>query len=610
MNRAAGVSAWVFALVAATLAQADSPAAPGDLMSDTWVATDGLGRTLPDARECRPPQPGKFVGIFYFLWHGAHGYGPGDAADPGGGVVARGRGPYQSPYDITQILAADPEKPPWGPLHAFHHWGEPELGYYVADDEYVIRRHCRMLTGAGIDAVIFDVTNGFTYTKIYMNLCAIYTRVRAAGGRTPQVAFLAHTGAAQVVRKLYDDFYSRGLYTDLWFRWKGKPLMMAPAAGLDAKVAEFFTFRDSWAWTRGQAWFGDGRDKWPWLDHCPQTPGWHESPEKGEQVAVCPAEHPTSNIGRSFHDGREPPPAEQRPAEGLHFAEQWKRALEVDPEFIFITGWNEWVAQRFTSSGKTRFLGRVLPEGETFFVDQYTQEFSRDIEPMKGGHGDAYYYQMVAGIRRFKGVRPLPPAGPPKTIRIDGEFSDWDDVAPEYRDAAGDTMHRDHPGWGRIERYTDTTGRNDLTRLKAARDDRFVYFYAETKEKITDCRDPNWMLLFIDADSNPKTGWQGYDYLVNRQVPDAQSSMLEKYSVGPDAKGRWTPAGKVEYRAGGNRLEMAVPRNLAGMDRAGALQFDFHWADNIQSLDDVTEFALHGDSAPDRRFNYRYRAGP
>ena len=29
------------------------------------------------------------------------------------------------------------------------------------------------------------------------------------------------------------------------------------------------------------------------------------------------------------------------------------------------------------------------------FVDQFDQEHSRDIEPMKGGHGDNYYYQMV-----------------------------------------------------------------------------------------------------------------------------------------------------------------------------------------------------------------------
>ena len=32
--------------------------------------------------------------------------------------------------------------------------------------------------------------------------------------------------------------------------------------------------------------------------------------------------------------------------EGRNFEEQWSYALEVDPEMVFVTGWNEWIAQR------------------------------------------------------------------------------------------------------------------------------------------------------------------------------------------------------------------------------------------------------------------------
>jgi hypothetical protein len=35
-------------------------------------------------------------------------------------------------------------------------------------------------------------------------------------------------------------------------------------------------------------------------------------------------------------------------------------------------------------------------------------------------------------------------------------------------------------------------------------------------------------------------------------------------------------------------------------------EFDFHWADNIQSFDGVSELGVNGDSAPNRRWNYRY----
>ena len=80
-----------------------------DLKSDTWVATDALGRKLPGHDECGVPRSDRTVGIFYFLWLGQHSTG--------------------GPYDITKILEANPASPQWGPLYACHHWHDPERGY-------------------------------------------------------------------------------------------------------------------------------------------------------------------------------------------------------------------------------------------------------------------------------------------------------------------------------------------------------------------------------------------------------------------------------------------------------------------------------------------------
>jgi len=96
--------------------------------------------------------------------------------------------------------------------------------------------------------------------------------------------------------------------------------------------------------------------------------------------------------GRSFHDGR----VDDRPQAykyGLNFEEQWRRALELDPEVVFITGWNEWIAMQLNKT-----------EGPAIFCDQFNLEFSRDVEMMKGGYGDNYYMQMAGNIRRFKGI--------------------------------------------------------------------------------------------------------------------------------------------------------------------------------------------------------------
>ena len=61
-----------------------------DLMSDTWVASDGLGRTLSNYETCGPVRKNKFVGIFYFIWLGVHGYDEArNPSDEGQGVLPK-----------------------------------------------------------------------------------------------------------------------------------------------------------------------------------------------------------------------------------------------------------------------------------------------------------------------------------------------------------------------------------------------------------------------------------------------------------------------------------------------------------------------------------------
>jgi hypothetical protein len=50
-----------------------------------------------------------------------------------------------------------------------------------------------------------------------------------------------------------------------------------------------------------------------------------------------------------------------------------------------------------------------------------------------------------------------------------------------------------------------------------------------------------------------------------------------------------------------------VPRAAIGQ-AGGNVALDFHWADNIGDSGNISEFFTKGDSAPDRRFNYRFGA--
>lgn len=567
-----------------------------DVRSDTWAAADALGRVMPSHEDTGSPRSGKKVGIFYFMWLGKHGRG--------------------GPYDLTEMIAHNPSDPPFGPENAFHHWGESQFGYYLSNDEYVIRKHAQELADAGVDTLILDVTNGYPYTSNYMKICRVLQDMRDEGSPTPQVCFFAFNGDySGTVQSIYENLYAKGLYPELWFRWQGKPLMLSPSSGLSQEVLEFFNLRESWAFSDWTWWFGTGQHKWPWLDDYPQGYGWDVDAETPEEIAVAVASHPTRNRGRSYSNYSQPLKDQFGLTGfedlGLCFEEQWSRVHEVDPDFVFITGWNEWVAQRFIDEdGGDVFLGDVLQPGDSYFVDVYNQEYNRDIEPMRGGHEDNYYYQMASHIRRYKGVRPAPVASNSPPIVIDGNFDDWREVHPEFRDHRGDAVTRSHAGWGSVGTYENSNARNDFEVLKVARDVNALYFYVRTVRPLTPMTGENWMLLLIDADCDYGTGWQGYDYILNRTGKTNASTTLEENGGGWN----WANPTAVDWKVGKWEMEIKIPLQI--FQSNAMKEFQFKWSDNMQESeihdekDRAMQFRLNGDAAPDLRFRYDYRYQP
>ena len=560
-------------------------ACSAQIVCEPWTALDGLGRAMPSAAACGTPREDKFVGIFYFLWLGGH--------------------EQKGPYNITEILKQPESQRQWGKKNLFHWWEEPRFGYYLMTDEWIIAKHAQMLADAGVDVIIFDVTNGFTYEKQYLKLCEVYTKIRAAGGRTPQISFLFNSNAQKTTEKVYNDFYKKNLYPELWFQWKGKPLLMTNPEGFSDEILDFFSIRRSWAWSKTpDKWFGDGKDKWPWIDQTPQAYGWHESADKPEQVAVASASHPVNDTGRSHKNRIQPLPEKQNPMIGTYFQEQWDHALKVDPEFIFITGWNEWVAQRFIYDKKERsFAGGRIKNGDTWFIDQYSIEYSRDCEPMRGGFEDNYYYQMVSNIRKFKGVQQPLEVSRHWSIEVDGGSDDWEDVLPEYRDAEGDTHHRNHAGYASAGPYVNDWGRNDIISCKVARDATNVYFSARTAEPLvippkTDAGCMNLLIRFSDRDL---PDWEGYHF---RVVPMAAGDGLA--AVCTWRNGRWKKMMEVPFAAKGDFVELAFPLG-EGAENLQTLEIEFKWFDHMPEPFTALDFMDHGDTAPNNRFRYAFK---
>lgn len=553
-----------------------------------WPATDALGRSLPTPEEVGPPKPDRFVGIFYFL---THTEGP-------------RHGHPEEPLNIANILKQnpnalkEPDSPLWGGIAESHYWGESLYGYYNSEDPWVLRRHAQLLTDAGVDVLIFDTTNANSYPEVYFQILKTFQQIRQEGGHTPQVAFMVNTEAGKTAQDIYRALYQPGLYKDLWFTWKGKPLMICDPKEASDELKSFFTLRAAhWPFT-----LVDTAYAWHWEATYPQPYGYTDDPNKPEQLNVSVAQNLRWDNGkvtdmsegfargRSFHDGQQHI-ASGSVDHGYNFQEQWKRAFQLDPPFVMITGWNEWTAGRFSAPGKP-----------IVFVDQFNEEFSRDIEPQKGGHGDDYYYQMVANIRRYKGVPPLPNASPAVTIKLDGTFSQWQAVRPEFQPSERESLPRDFIGVSGLH-YTNKTVRNDFASFKVANDAKNIYFYVQTRAPITPSSGENWMWLLIDADQNATTGWAGYDYIVNRATDANGHTWLEKNVGGWN----WVKVVPITLQVVGNELQLAIPRTALGLQSdPNDMKIDFKWADDLQHPGDIMDFYVDGEVAPEGRFNFRY----
>lgn len=104
-----------------------------------------------------------------------------------------------------------------------------------------------------------------------MALCEAFTEARSNGVNTPQIAFMMAfsptEGSKQAIEEIYNDLYKPNKYGDLFFKWKGKPLIMAYPENLSDEIKNYFTFRP------GQPVYNMGPtrdDHWGWLEVFPQ----------------------------------------------------------------------------------------------------------------------------------------------------------------------------------------------------------------------------------------------------------------------------------------------------------------------------------------------------
>lgn len=533
------------------------------------MAVDALGRPTPDTRSGAPAaRENRLVGLFYFLWLGEHG--------------------KHKPYDISKIVAADPDighkpdSPLWGGYGVYHHWGEPFYGYYYSNDEWVVRKHMKLIMQADIDFLFFDTTNAAIYRDNVKMVMRVLQEYHDEGWKIPQVMFYTNTASGQTVQDIYDSIYSIGWCKDTWFCLDGKPVIIAIKEECSQECRDFFNIKMS-QWPNEP----DKLGGWPWMDFTRPQRVFSNLDGVPEVINVSVAQHPqlrfgdsvlygeTGNCGRGFHNGANDPDPEAYKY-GYNFAEQFDRAVEADPPIVLVTGWNEWIAGYWGG----------IPERPVMFVDCANYEYSRDIEMMRGGYFDNYFMQLVSYVRKYKGTAETP-VNPACTDAVYDSFSDGDFA--RHAEGQGGVIYDNH------------TQRNVIERIEVGHCEGNLAFDIHTKSPVTDPLGAgSWMKLYLNT-----TGGIGYDFVLNHTPQKGGKTTLARVNAKGESLAA-TDIADLTYQVEGNVFKIVVPRAALGLDHENFTLW-FKAADSTVEYTAIEDFYDKGDVAPLGRLNFVYR---
>ena len=280
----------------------------------------------------------------------------------------------------------------------YRYWGEPAGGKYLSDNVAVINRQADQLAAAGVDFIEIDYSNHNVDAPILDNptraLLDTYRSRIAAGKPTPRVSFFVSRDRNDI-QQVTDRWLHP--YRDLWFTYQDRPLLTVAPGDCDPgwAVCGEYTHRGMWA-------FGQPAGTWTFMQHTPQTAATYAG--RAEEVSVSAAQQTSYMSATATAHGRRWNAAAgaETGYPGQNFDDQWARAVSLDPTFVMVRGWNEWAA--IQTGDPSVENGR--------YTDEYDEEYSNDIEPQAGGHGDQYYQSMRTHIAQFKQSSPSSRTGP------------------------------------------------------------------------------------------------------------------------------------------------------------------------------------------------------
>ncbi|MBI2395763.1 MAG: hypothetical protein HYV09_39730 [Deltaproteobacteria bacterium] len=412
----------------------DGTDAPGDSPTPDAKPLDPIAESLVGA-----DVPSPRVGMFYLVWHAPPATAMRAIAAKGATTTVEDvlrSGGTKKLADVLQSSGLE------GEAMAFHYHVRPKLGFYCIyrarpgetghvadcpDIEKTLTAHAAQLVAAGVDHVVLDATNltGIDRAGDLLQLRPTevlfeeWAKLRAKGIKTPQIAVWHAIPSGSTQWKGYEKLYQDPAYDGLVLRDKksGKKVFFIvdpPDSGRfpDASIvsalnADGFLVQRMWTIDKTDA----SIDRWAFMSWCKDggkiTTSVVGAPPCNQPHTIKSALGTAIAVAPSFQTGYASLPfGGAGRLTGLTFRRQWATAFAVKPEWVFISGWNEFTAQPqpnpYGSDPFARSVGlEEDPTGSRLFVDTFGAELGRDIEPTEE-YGDAYYELTRSCVRVFK----------------------------------------------------------------------------------------------------------------------------------------------------------------------------------------------------------------
>ena len=590
-------------------------------------ATDDYGRSFGYMDGFKEGEEQRYVGLFYFTWLGYHG------------------SEMSGIYDVSKLIDEDPDAL-WAidsrdttvsPLGKYHFWGEPLYGYYNSRDPWVIRRQMELFTLCGIDFIAFDCTNGFDYIEVVSDILPIMQEMYDEGWNVPKFMFYLNSNSRGVIDGLYrgkptstsnqlikEGIYKNGHYKDLWFAPEGKPKIAAITdpnstngeggnlsaydhVVIDSEILNFFDFWES-TWPNNTQY----ENGLPWMD-------WNRPQNVyTDTINVSVAQHnnlPFSDAlrsealadtmwGRGYTKANGADHSDDAIDAGLNFEEEWSVALEKNVKYTFVTGWNEWVAIKNHAALSNNSAYAECRGDRVYFVDTVNREYSRDIEMMKGGYGDTAFLQLMRNTRALKGNTGTQAVSGKSVIDISKGMSQWASCSDVYFDVTG-AINRNYKNFSGTEMLVDNSMKNDISEVRVAQDDDYLYFLVACEHNIVpNVESNNWMNLMIDVEGVDGNSFYGYDFVINRQSSYTGECSVERYNY-RSGKVNYELISKADFTINGKYMQYRIAKKDLGI--SGSFRINFKVADNVTDPEDIQSYYISGDVAPVGRLNYIYQ---